>query len=262
MKKTLDSIREESGAIKPWMARTRLLLEDEQMERITKAHVLVVGLGGVGAICAEMIARAGVGEMTIIDADVVEETNKNRQLVALTSTEGLLKSEVLAQRLKDINPELKLNALPMYFYHKDRENVLNTASFTYAVDCIDTLSPKVYFIQSCLERGIPLVSSMGAGGKFDPTKVKVADISETYQCHLARYVRKKLHTKGVYRGFKAVFSPEIADPHKVIPTLGEEKKKSVIGTISYIPAVFGCVCASVAIREVAGIPISLHSSDI
>lgn len=261
MKKTLEQIKSENGPVKPWMARTRLILEDEQIETLANAHVLVVGLGGVGAICAEMIARAGVGKMTIVDADVVEATNRNRQLVALTSTEGVLKSTVLAQRLLDINPELILNELPIYFHHKDRENVLDREQFTYAVDCIDTLSPKVHFIKSCMERGIPLVSSMGAGGKVDPTLVRVADISQTYQCHLARYVRKKLHSKGIYRGVKAVFSPEVADQEKVIPTPQEEKKKSVIGTISYIPAVFGCVCASVAIRDIVGMPIPLYDQE-
>jgi tRNA A37 threonylcarbamoyladenosine dehydratase len=235
--------------IKPWMGRTQLLLGDEALTKLINKNVLIVGLGGVGGICAEMIARSGVGKMTIIDTDIVEASNRNRQIVALKSTEGKLKSDILKERLLDINPELELTSLPMYLTGTDRFQVLTSQKFDFAIDCIDTLSPKVFFLLACLQMNIPVVSSMGAGGKVDPTQVTVMDISETYNCNLAKYVRKKLRYYGIRDGLKVVFSPEQADKSKIIATPEETRKKSVIGTMSYMPAVFGCTCASVCIRH-------------
>ena len=235
--------------VQPWMGRTELLLGPDKLKTLVNSNVLVVGLGGVGGIAAEMIARAGVGKMTIVDADNVDQTNRNRQLVALKSTENKIKAEVLGERLLDINPDLELQILPVYFRDQITEEVLNN-HFDYAVDCIDTLSPKVYFIKACIDRGIPIVSSMGAGSKVDPTRLKVADISATYNCHLAKYVRKYLHRLGVYKGVKAVFSDEQRMPEfKVVETPDDMRKKSVVGTISYMPTVFGCTVASVCIRD-------------
>lgn len=194
--------------IEPWMGRTRLLLADDQLEKLINSNVLVVGLGGVGGIAAEMIARSGVGKMTIVDADTVDTTNRNRQIPALFSTEGKVKADVLATRLLDINPDLELTVLPEYFKDKRTNEVLDEGKFDYALDCIDTLSPKVFFIKACVEKGIPIVSSMGAGSKVDPTRVRVADLSETHTCNLARYVRKYLHKLGIHSGVKAVFSDE------------------------------------------------------
>ncbi len=234
--------------IPQWMSRTQLLLGDEQMERLMSANVLVVGLGGVGGICAEMIARAGVGKMTIIDADVVEASNRNRQLPALISTDGMRKAEVLGQRLLDINPDLKLTVINEFLNRENRSELLGNTKYDYAADCIDTLSPKVNFIKYCLDENIPIVSSMGAGAKVDPTQIKIVDISGTYNCKLAYYVRKKLHAQGVYNGLKVVFSPERATEKRIVLT-ENGPKKSVIGTISYMPAVFGCTLASVLIRD-------------
>ncbi len=233
-----------------WMSRTKLLIGEEKIEKLMNAHVLVVGLGGVGAIAAEMIARAGVGKMTIVDADTVEASNRNRQIPALFSTENQLKSEVLSQRLKDINPELDLTVLSEYLKDQRMFDILDAGNFSYVLDCIDTLSPKTYLIKGCYDRKIPFVSSMGAGGKVDPTLVQVTDISKTYNDHLAKYVRKRLHRMGIYRKVKVVFSPEIADQSKVISTPDDTRKKSVIGTISYMPTIFGCTCAAVAIRDI------------
>lgn len=236
--------------IEPWMTRTRLLLGDEAIERLMRANVIVVGLGGVGGICAEMIARSGVGSMTIVDADVVEASNRNRQLPALISTENKHKAEVLAERLLDINASLKLTVLNEYLKDQRTFDVLDNGNYDFACDCIDTLSPKVYFIKACLERNIPIASSMGAGGKVDPTQVRVCDISETYNDLLARYVRKYLHRKfSIKTGFPVVFSPEQADKSRIILNEDTTRKKSTIGTISYMPAVFGCAVASVAIRK-------------
>lgn len=236
--------------IDPWMTRTQLLLGDEAVERLMRANVIVVGLGGVGGICAEMIARSGVGSMTIVDADVVEASNRNRQLPALISTENKSKAEVLAERLLDINASLKLTVLNEYLKDKRTFDVLDNGNYDFACDCIDTLSPKVYFIKACLERNIPVASSMGAGGKVDPTQVRICDISETYNDLLARYVRKYMHRKfSIRTGFPVVFSPEQADKSRIVLNEDTTRKKSTIGTISYMPAVFGCAVASIAIRK-------------
>ncbi len=231
-----------------WMSRTQLLLGDEPIERLQKKHVLVVGLGGVGGICAEMIARSGVGKMTIVDADTVDLSNTNRQIPALHSTAGKLKSEVMAERLKDINPDIELIVKSIYIKDEITHQLLDEANYDFAVDCIDTLSPKVFLIKACLDRKIPLVSSLGAGGKVDPSQVVITDISKTYQCNLASYVRKKLHSFGIYKGVTVVFSAERVDQSRIIETEKAYPKKSIIGTISYMPAIFGCMAASVVIR--------------
>lgn len=235
--------------VQPWMGRTELLLGNERLKKLVNSNVLVVGLGGVGGIAAEMIARSGVGKMTIVDADTVDPTNRNRQIPALKSTEGMVKAEVLAARLLDINPDLQLRVVPAYFRDQLTMDVLEGDSYDYALDCIDTLAPKVYYIKACVDKGIPIVSSMGAGSKVDPTLVRVADISETYNCHLARYTRKYLHRLGVYKGVKAVFSPEQKMAFSGIMLMQANNKKSAVGTISYMPTVFGCTVASVAIRD-------------
>lgn len=237
--------------IRPWMQRTGILLGEEKVEKIVDAHVLVVGLGGVGGIAAEMICRAGVRKMTLVDADTVDPTNRNRQIPALATTEGMLKVEVLAQRLRDINPEIELILKPEYVKDAKCDELLDADTYNYVVDAIDTLSPKVHLIMKCIERRLPLVSSMGAGGRIDPSKVKITDISKSYNCTLARDVRKKLHKHGIFQGLKVVFSDEKIDKNKVIATPDDMRKKSVIGTISYMPAIFGCTLASVVIRGLA-----------
>ena len=234
-----------------WLERTELLLGNEKLERLRQAHVLVVGLGGVGAYAAEMIARAGVGRMTLADADTVGETNINRQLLALHSTIGRPKAEVLAERLRDINPAIELTVVNQYIKDEATYTLLDAAQYDYVVDCIDTLSPKLALIVAALERKMPLVSSMGAGAKMDPTQLEIKDISKTHHCPLAHMLRKRLHKVGVYRGFKAVFSPEPIREGSMI-LAEEQNKKSQVGTISYIPALFGIGCASVVIRGLSG----------
>lgn len=221
--------------------------------RLRNANVLVVGLGGVGAYAAEMICRAGVGTMTIVDGDKVHASNRNRQLAALMSTEGMPKTEVIGKRILDINPEINLTVIQEYV-KDERLNEIVDRGYDYVVDAIDTLSPKIFLIHRAFDRKIPLVSSMGAGGKFDPAKVTVCDISETTDCPLARILRKRLHRLGIRDGFTAVYSPESVDKSKVLATSGEQNKASVVGTISYMPAIFGLACASVVIRDLAGIP--------
>jgi tRNA A37 threonylcarbamoyladenosine dehydratase len=232
-----------------WMSRTQLMLGDEKIDRLMQKNVLVIGLGGVGAICAEMIVRAGVGSITIVDNDKVDASNINRQIQALQSTVDLPKATVLSARLLDINPNLKLTVHEMYIKEEITTNLLESASWDYVVDCIDTLSCKVFLIKKCIDMKLPIVSSMGAGGKLDPSQIIVTDISKTYVCNLARYVRKRLQTLGVKKGLKVVFSPEKADQDKIIVTEKAFPKKSIIGTMSYMPAIFGCTVASVVIRD-------------
>ena len=234
-----------------WLERTELLLGEEKLEILKNANVLVVGVGGVGAYAAEMIVRSGVGRMTIADADKVSETNINRQLVALHSTVGREKCDILADRLKDINPELQLTVVNRFIKDDETDALLDSDKFDYVVDAIDTLSPKLALIKGALDRGIRIVSSMGAGAKTDPTLMEIKDIAKTHHCPLAHMLRKRLHKIGLKRGFWAVFSPEPVREGAMI-LCEEQNKKSNVGTISYIPALFGIGCASVVIRDLIG----------
>ncbi len=232
-----------------WQQRTELLLGKEKMERLRRAHVLVVGLGGVGAYAAEMLCRAGVGQMTIVDADTVQPTNINRQLPALHSTLGKPKAEVLAERFRDINPDLQLRVLSLYLKDEAIPELLDNNRFDFIVDAIDTVSPKCYLIYHALRRGIKIVCSMGAGAKRDITQIRFADLGETYHCGLSKAVRKRLQKMGVKRKVPVVFSTEQADPNAVVLVDNEQNKKSTTGTVSYMPAVFGCYLAEYVIRK-------------
>lgn len=232
-----------------WKQRTRLLLGEEKMERLQQAHVLVVGLGGVGAYAAEMICRAGVGRMTIVDADTVQPTNINRQLPALHSTMGREKAEVLAARFKDINPDIQLTVLPVFLKDDNIPELLDAARYDFIVDAIDTLAPKCYLIAEALKRHIKIVSSMGAGAKSDITQIRFADIWDTYHCGLSKAVRKRLQKLGIKRKLPVVFSTEQAAPKAVLLTEDEQNKKSTCGTVSYMPAVFGCYLAEYVIKR-------------
>ena len=231
-----------------WLERSELLLGTQCINKLKQANVLIVGVGGVGAYAAEMLVRAGIGKMTIADSDTISLSNINRQLIALHSTVGRVKTDVLAERLKDINPELQLSVIAEYIKDEKTDEILDSQHFDYIVDAIDTLSPKLALIKGALDRNIPIVSSMGAGAKLDPTKIEICDISKTHHCPLAHMLRKRLHKMGIRRGFKAVFSTE--PPIEGAMILCEERnKKSNVGTISYLPATFGIGCASVVIRD-------------
>ncbi|MGB3946913.1 MAG: tRNA threonylcarbamoyladenosine dehydratase [Bacteroidia bacterium] len=231
-----------------WLSRTELLIGKEKLMKLQNAHVLVVGMGGVGSFAAEFICRGGVGQMTIVDGDVVDPSNRNRQLPALATTHGLSKADVMAERLLAINPELKLTVLKEFLTPEKAESILSQP-FDYVVDAIDSITPKVTFIKTAYEKKIRIVSSMGAGAKLDPTRLKVVDISETYNCPFAQYVRKRLKDFGIRSGVKTVFSPEKPIKESLMYTDGSNFKKSAYGTISYLPATFGSVCASVVIRD-------------
>lgn len=233
-----------------WNSRTELLLGKERLERFSEAHVLVVGLGGVGAYAAEQICRAGIGQMTIVDADTVNESNLNRQLPALHSTLGEPKAEVVATRLMDINPELKLTVVNEFLRDERTEEILDHANYDFIVDAIDSLSPKVFLLYHALLRKIPIVSSMGAGAKIDPSQVRIADISKTSNCALAKAVRKRLRGLGVQKGIPVVYSTEMANPDAVIEVNDEACKRTTTGTVSYMPAIFGCFLASYVIRNI------------
>lgn len=231
-----------------WLSRTELLLGTEKLNLLKNSNVLIVGLGGVGAYAAEMLCRAGVGSMTVADNDVVEETNRNRQLPALISTTGRLKTEILAERFMDINPDLNLTVVNEYIRDGKTVELIKSKPYDIVLDAIDTLSPKAYLISHCINHGVKVISSLGAGGKTDPGQVRIADISETYNCKLGRYMRKRLAKLGVTKGVKVVFSPEEIPKSAVVIEEGVNKK-STVGTISYMPPVFGCFMASEAIKQ-------------
>lgn len=233
-----------------WQQRTELLLGREKTERLRRAHVLVVGLGGVGAYAAEMLCRAGIGHMTIVDADTVQPTNINRQLPALHSTLGQYKADVLAARFCDINPDIRLDVLPVYLKDEAITELLDSERFDFVVDAIDTVAPKCYLIYNALKRGLKIVSSMGAGAKSDITQVRFADLWETYHCGLSKAVRKRLQKMGMKRKLPVVFSTEQADTNAVVLVDDEQNKKSTTGTVSYMPAVFGCYLAEYVIKRI------------
>lgn len=229
-------------------ARTRLIIPQAAIEPLHNAHILVVGLGGVGAYAAEMLARVGIGNFTLIDHDIVNPSNINRQLLALNSTIGLSKAELMRRRILDINPNAHIDCRQEFLRDESLIKICEQP-FDYIVDAIDTLSPKVFLLYYALKNQQRIISSMGAGGKFDPLQIRVSDISETYNCRLAYVIRKRLRKMGVASGFPAVFSTEQIDKSRLLPS-EESNKKSTIGTISYLPAAFGLHCAAYVIQKI------------
>ena len=233
-----------------WKQRTHLLYGDEKMQRLTVAHVLVVGTGGVGAYAAEMLCRAGVGALTLVDADEVNESNINRQLPALHSTVGQVKVEVLAKRFMDINPDLKLTLRPEYITPDTVESLLDSAEFDFIVDAIDTIAPKVALLSTAIRRRMKIVSSMGAGAKTDITQIQFADVWNTYHCVLSKSVRSGLTKTGLKgRRLPVVFCAQQADRNALLTVEGERNKKTTAGTVSYMPATFGCFLAQYVLEH-------------
>jgi len=232
-----------------WQARTHMLMDDKQIEKLADARVLVTGLGGVGSWAAEHLARTGIGNISIVDNDTITPSNINRQLPALHSTIGKNKAEVLAKRLQDINPALNLSLYDVFITEESLKQNIPLHHYDYVLDCIDTLTPKINLIQACLNTEVPHISSLGSAGKTDPSAVKMADISKSYNCTLGRMLRKRLHKINIYTGFKVVFSSEKTDRSKVVLEEGRNKKSNA-GTISALPSIFGAFMAAEAINHI------------
>lgn len=233
-----------------WKERTALLLGLQDVELLEQSKVLVVGLGGVGSYAAEQLVRAGIGNLTLVDGDEVQESNINRQLPATRKTVGLKKAKVLEKRYKEINPELGLEIVDSYIKDSEMEALVTSNNYDFVIDAIDTLSPKIHLIKACVENKVPLVSSMGAGARLDPTKVQITDLSKSFNDRLAFKVRKALRKHNIHKGFKVVFSSELPDRDAIKLIDNEANKRSTAGTISYLPAIFGIMCASVAVRSI------------
>lgn len=229
-----------------WQERAELLFKAEGLQNLKNSKVLVVGVGGVGSFAAEFLARAGVGNLTIVDGDVVDITNINRQLPALHSTVGLSKIEVVGNRLMDINPELNLTKVQEFLSPERAFEIVNS-EYDYVLDCIDSVTPKLNLIIGAKRNRVKIISSMGAGGKMEASKVKVADITNTVNCMFAKTIRRRLKEHKIDK-LKVVFSSEIQDETSLKMTDGSNYKKSFYGTNSYMPGLFGLHMAETVIR--------------
>jgi tRNA A37 threonylcarbamoyladenosine dehydratase len=235
-----------------WNQRTELLISKEGTARLKEAHILVAGLGGVGGAAAEFLVRAGIGKLTLVDADFYSETNLNRQIGALISTVEKAKTQVMYERLKDINPHVELELIHDFIIDEKIDKLFESTTYSFVADAIDSLAPKVHLIKTALQHKQALISSMGAGGKMDPTQILVCDIEDSRNDGLARMLRKRLHKLGIRSGFKVVFSTEKANPASLLHVDNERNKKTTLGTISYMPMLFGAHMASHIIVQITG----------
>ena len=233
-----------------WTERTRLLLGDERVNAYHNSHVLVVGLGGVGGITAEMLVRAGIGRLTIVDADIIQLSNLNRQIVSTSSKLYQSKASVLLDRLKDINPDVQIEVIEEFLKDDNMVELIQRHAYDFVVDAIDSLSPKVHLIRLAKEYKLPIISSMGAGAKRNPALVAQADLSKSYNCALARALRKRLRKLGISKDLPVVFSSELPDERAVIEISGEQCKRSTAGTISYMPAIFGIYLSAYVLEHI------------
>lgn len=231
-----------------WLERTELIFKQEGIQKLKNSNVLIVGLGGVGSFAAEFLARAGVGQMTIVDGDVVDITNINRQLQALHSTIGMHKVDLIANRLIDINPDLKLTKINEFLTPQIAYEIV-TNDFDFALDCIDSITPKINLIKAAKYKKVKIISNMGAGGKDDPSKLMIKDISKSFSCPLAKTIRKRLKSEGINKGIKVVFSSQIPDYSSIKLTDGANFKKSFYGTNSWMPALFGLYAAQHVVTQ-------------
>ncbi len=232
-----------------WLERTELLVGKDKIEKLQNSHVLIVGLGGIGSFAGEFIARAGVGTITLIDGDAFDSTNKNRQLTALDSTIGRNKAVVLAERIRDINPDVNLNVIEEFVLPERVWKILEEFKPDYVMDCIDSVTPKLEWIKACKRLKIKIISHLGAGGKVDPSRVQVAKLDKTYNCKLASHLKKRLKRENVeFTSIRAVFSSELQIKSSMKLTDGLNYKKSFYGTMSYMPGLFGLMGAAEVIR--------------
>ncbi len=232
-----------------WLERTELLVGQAAMQKLAKAHVLVVGLGGVGSYAAETLVRAGLGRITIIDGDDVDPTNKNRQLQALNSTVGKQKALILRDRFLDINPDLNITVHDEFMQPEAMQQLLTENRFDFVMDCIDSITPKLSLIVTLRKTKSKFISSMGAGGKLDPTRIKIADLFETKECKFAKHLKKRLKKEGIRNKVLTVYSDEIQKADSLQLTDGSNFKKSFYGTISYMPAMFGMTMGYEVLRR-------------
>jgi len=230
-----------------WLERTELLIQKQGIETLQNAHILIVGLGGVGSFAAEFIARAGVQKVTLVDGDVFDITNINRQLTALQSTIGKSKALILKERLLDINPTMQIETIQEFLTPESAYEIV-TEKFDFVMDCIDSITPKLNLIIAAKRKKVKIISSMGAGGKMDVAKVKVAEISKTNNCTMARVIRRRLKKEGIQKGIKVVFSEEMQQESSLRLVENAQYKKSFYGTISFMPAAFGLHAAAYVIN--------------
>ncbi|HEX8979401.1 MAG TPA: tRNA threonylcarbamoyladenosine dehydratase [Parasulfuritortus sp.] len=228
--------------------RAEILIGADGLARLAAKHVFLAGLGGVGSWCAEALARAGVGRLTLVDMDTVAVSNINRQLPALHSTIGRKKTDVMADRILDINPDCEVEVLDV-FIDPDNVQTLLPLDVDYVVDCIDSLNCKVALIAEAYRRGVPVAASMGAGNKLDPTRIRLADIAKTQVCPLAREVRHRLRRQGIEKGILTVYSDETGRPPRPPEPTSHGRARAVNGTISYLPPLFGLMLAGAVIQR-------------
>lgn len=232
-----------------WLERTELILGKTEMDRLKAAHVLIVGLGGIGSFAGEFIARSGIGTVTLIDGDVFDPSNKNRQLTALDSTIGRNKAVVLAERLRDINPSIQLNVVEEFVVPERVWEILKLYQPDYVMDCIDSVKPKLEWLIACKRLRIKVISHLGAGGKTDPSRVQVANLPQSHNCQLGHHIKKRLKKKNVeFKTIRCVFSSELQQKSSLKMTDGSNFKRSFYGTVSYMPALFGLMGAADVIR--------------
>lgn len=232
-----------------WDSRTELLLGKEKNECLKTSTVLVAGVGGVGGYAVEMLVRAGVGNLVIIDDDVVKETNINRQIIATTKNVGTSKVQLMKERILEINPQASVLAIRDFIDEDNVGEFIRRFKPNFVIDAIDSISPKIALIKYCIENNVKIISSMGAGGRLDPSKIQYADISKTTNCALARTVRERLKKQGITKGLPTVFSTEPVKKESIITVTDERNKCSTLGTVSYFPALFGCYLAAYVINN-------------
>jgi tRNA A37 threonylcarbamoyladenosine dehydratase len=235
----------------PLFERTHILLGDEGIERLQNSHVFIAGMGGVGSFTAEALARMGVGKMTLIDHDVVSASNMNRQLVALKSTVGVLKADVMAARINDINPDCELTLITE-FLTPDSIPELLAQGFDAVIDAIDSLSSKSALLETAWRNDMTVFASMGAGGKLDPTQVRTGDLMDTTMCKLAKQLRSQLRKRGIGRGIQTVYSLESPLPPLPPEPVSRGRARAVNGTVSYMPSIFGLTLAGMVINHIVG----------
>jgi tRNA A37 threonylcarbamoyladenosine dehydratase len=233
-------------------ARTEILIGRDSLLKLKEKHVLVAGLGGVGSYAAEAIARAGVGRLTLLDHDVVDPSNINRQLVALHSTIGQPKTRIMAQRLRDVNPALRIDLLEDFLQPREAEALILAGNYDFVADCIDSIACKAALVAACTQHGVPVVSAMGAGNRLDVTRVRVALLADTHGCPLAREMRAQLRALQATLAYPVVYTDEPRRPplpHQPVGGDTPGRPRAVNGTISYMPPLFGMMLSGVVIKQ-------------